>query len=74
MILSYEFFEMFILFIFVRSGNPLLIFLQSYHVRVASKIQLDFRFKTYLKVLVNVSYRFLKFLDYLCFWGQEIHC
>ena len=52
---------------FSRSGNPLLIYLQSYHVLVTSKIQVDFRFKTYSEVLVNVSYRFLKFLDYSCF-------
>ena len=55
---------------FSRSGNPLLIFLQSYHVWVISKIQVNFRFKTYSEVLVNVSYRFLKFLDYSCFWGH----
>ena len=59
---------------FSRSGNPLLIFLQSYHVSVTSTIQIDFRFNTYSEVLVNVSYRFLKFLDYSCFWGQGIQC
>ena len=59
---------------FLGSRNPLLIFLQSYHVWVTSKIQVDFRFKTYSEVLVNVSCRFLKFLDYSCFWGQGIHC
>ena len=59
---------------FSRSGNPLLIFLQSYHVWVTSKIQVDFRFNTYSEVLVIVSCRFLKFLHYLCFWGQGIHC
>ena len=74
MILFYEIFEIFTLFVFSRSGNPLLIFLQGYHVWVTSKIQVNFRFKTYSEVLVNVSYRFLKFLDYLCFWGQRIHC
>ena len=52
---------------FLRSGNPLMIFLQSYHVWVTSQIQVDFRFNTYSEVLVNVSYRFLKFLHYLCF-------
>ena len=67
-------FEIFTLFMFSRSGNPLLIFLQSYYVWVTSKIQVDFRFKTYSEVLVNVSYRFLEFLDYSCFWGQGIHC
>ena len=39
-----------------------------------SKNQVDFRFKTYSGVLVNVSYRFLKFLDYSGFWGRGIHC
>ena len=43
-------FEIFTLFMFSRSGNPLLIFLQSYHVWVTSKIQVDFRFKTYSEV------------------------
>ena len=56
-------FEIFTLFMFSRSGNPLLIFLHSYYVWVTLKIQVDFRFKTYLEVLVNVSYKFLKFLD-----------
>ena len=59
---------------FSRSGNPLLIFLQSYHVWVISKIQVNFRFKTYSEVLVNVSFRFLKFLDYPCFSGQRLNC
>ena len=36
-ILSYEF-SKFSQFMFSRSGNPLLIFLQSYHVCVTSKI------------------------------------
>ena len=67
-------FEIFTLFVFSRSGNPLLIFLQSYQVRVISKIQVNFWFNTYSEVLVNVSYRFLKFLDYPCFWGQRIQC
>ena len=47
---------------FSRSGIPLLTFLQNHHVWVTSKIQINFRFKTYSEVLVNVSYRFLKFL------------
>ena len=59
---------------FSRSGNSFLIFLLSYHVRVTSKIQVNFRYRRYLKVLMIVSYRFLKFLHYLCFWGQKIHC
>ena len=59
---------------FLGSRNPLLIFLQSYHVWVTSKIQVDFRFNTYSEVLVIVSCRVLKFLHYLCFWGQGILC
>ena len=59
---------------FLGSRNPLLIFLQSYHVWVTSKIHVDFRFNTYSEVLVIVSCRFLKFLHYLCFWGQGIRC
>ena len=58
---------------FSRSRNPLLTFLLSYHVRVTSKIQVNFRYRRYLKVLMILSYKFLKFLQYLCFWGQEIH-
>ena len=58
-------FEIFTLFMFSRSGNPLLIFLQNYHVWVTSKIQIDFRFNTYSKVLVIVFCRFLKFLHYV---------
>ena len=41
MILSYEFLKFFTLFVFSRSGNPLLIFLQSYCVWITSKIQVD---------------------------------
>ena len=50
---------------FSRSGNPLLTFLQSYHVWVTSKIQVDFRFNRYSEVLVIVTCRFLKFLHYV---------
>ena len=67
-------FEISKLFMFSRSGNALLIFLQIYHVRVTSKIQVDFRFKRYSEEVMIVSYRFLKFLHYLCVWGQEILC
>ena len=35
---------------FSRSGNPLLIFLQSYHVWVISKIQVNFRLRTYPEI------------------------
>ena len=60
--------EIFRLFMFSRSGNPLLIFLQSYHVWVTSKIQVDFWSNKYPEV---VSCRFLKFLHHSCFWGQR---
>ena len=55
----------------LRSGNPLLIFLQSYHVWVTSNVQVDFRFNTYSEVLVNVSYRFWKLFHYSCFEVRE---
>ena len=58
---------------FSRSRNRYLTFLLSYHVRVTSKIQINFRYRGYLKVLMIVSYKFLKFLHYLCFRGQRIH-
>ena len=58
----------------LRSRNPLLTFLLSYHVWVTSKIQVNFRYRRYLKVLMILSYKFLKFLQYSCFRGQEIHC
>ena len=58
---------------FSRVRNPFLIFLLSYHVSVTSKIQVNFRYRRYLKVLMIVSYKFLKFLHYLCFRGQRIH-
>ena len=74
MILSYEFLKFSHYSCFSRSGNPLLIFLQSYHVWVTSKIQVDFRFNTYSEVLMILSCRFLKFLHYLYFWGQWILC
>ena len=43
-----------------------------YHVLVTSKIKVEFRSNTYSEVLVFVSCRFLKFLHFLCFWGQRI--
>ena len=58
---------------FSRSGNPMLIFLQSYLVWVTSKIQVNFRFKGTSKVLMIVSYGFSQFLHNLCFRGQRIH-
>ena len=46
---------------FSRSKNRYLTFLLSYHVWVTSKIQVKFRYGGYLKVLIIVSYEFLKF-------------
>ena len=43
---------------FLRSRSPLPTFLLSYHVWVTSKIQVNFRFNRYSKVLVIGSYRF----------------
>ena len=57
---------------FFRSRNPLLIFLQSYHVWVTSKIQVHLRFNTYSEVLVIVSCRVLKFLHYKSLGGRVI--
>ena len=68
------FFRISSLFMFSRSSNPLLTFLLSYHVRVTSKIQVNFRFERYSEVLMIGSYGFPQFLYYLCFRGQEIHC
>ena len=66
-------FEISPLFMFSRVGNPFLIFLLSYHVPVTSKIQVNFRYRRYLKVLMIVSYEFSKCLHYLCFRGWGIH-
>ena len=66
-------FEFIIVFMFSRVRNPFLTLFLSYHVWLTSKIQVNFRYRKYLKVLMIVSYRFLKFLHFLCFWGQGIH-
>ena len=66
-------FEISSLFMFSRVRNPFLIFLLSYHVSVTSKIQVNFRYRRYLKILLIVSYRFLKFSHYLCFRDRKIH-
>ena len=66
-------FEISSMFMFSRSRNPLLAFLLSYHVRVTSKIQVNFRYRRYLKILLIVSYKFLKFSHYSCFRGRGIH-
>ena len=61
-------------FRFSRLRNPLLTFLLCYHVWVISKISVNFRFKIHSEVLMILSYGFSQFLQYLCFWGQAIHC
>ena len=61
------------LFMFLRMRNPFMIFLLSYHVSVTSKIQINFRYRRYLKILLIVSYKFLKFSHYLCFRGRGIY-
>ena len=66
-ILSYKFVNLLHYSCFRGQDIYLLAFLQSYHVWVTSKIQVDFRFNRYSEVLVIVSCRFLKFLYYLCF-------
>ena len=66
-------FEIFSPFMFSRVRNPFLISLLSYHVSLTSKIQANFRYKRNLKVLMIVSYEFLKFLHYSCFRGWGIH-
>ena len=43
-------FEISSLFMFLRSGNPLLTCLLSYHVQGTSKIQVTFRFKRFSKL------------------------
>ena len=66
-------FEISSVFMFSRSRHPFLIFLLSYHVRVTSKIQVNFRYRRYSNVLIIASGEFLKFLQYLCVRGQQIH-
>ena len=67
-------FEISSLFMFSRSRNSFMIFLLSYQVWVTLKIQVNFRYRRYLKVLMILSYGFSQFLQYLCFRGQGIHC
>ena len=64
-------FEIFLLFMFSRVRNPFLIFLLSYYVSVTSKIQVNFRYRGYLKILLIVIYLFY-FIFSLClidFWN-----
>ena len=73
LIWSSQKFDFMTIFMFSRVRNPFLTLLLSYHVSVTSKIQVNFRYRRYLKVLMIVSYGFLKFLHYLCFRGWGIH-
>ena len=52
--------------------NPLLAFLLSCHVLVTLKIQVNFRSRSVLEVLMILSYGFSEFLYYLCSRGQRI--
>ena len=74
MILSCGIFTISSVLMFLRSRNPMPTFLLIYHVRVTLKIQVNFRYRRYLKVLMILSYGFSQFLQYLCFRGQGIHC
>ena len=74
LIRSSQKFEFMTIFMFSRARNPFLTLLLSFHFWVTSKIQVNFRYRRYSKVLMIVSYRFSKFLDYIRFWGQRIHC
>ena len=58
---------------FLRIRNLFLTLFLCCHIWVTSKIQVNFRYRGYLKVLMIVSDEFLKFLQYLCFWGRCIH-
>ena len=57
---------------FPRSRNLFLAVSQSYHVRVTSKIQVNFRFRRYTRVLSIGSYGFQLFLQSLRFRCQGI--
>ena len=57
---------------FSRSRNLFLAVSQSYHVRVTSKIQVNFRFRRYTRVLSIGSYGFQLLLQSLRFRCQGI--
>ena len=59
--------EFMTMFMFSRARNPFLTLLLSFHFWVTSKIQVNFRYRRNSKVLMIVSYRFSKFLDYIRF-------
>ena len=60
-------FKISLFFTLSRSRNLLLAVSQSYHVWVNSKIQVNFRFRRYSRVLSIGSYGFEKFLSFLTF-------
>ena len=65
-------FEIFSPYMFSRVENPFLIFPLSYYVSVTSKIQVNFRYRGYLKVLMIVSDEFFRnFFTIYVFEGGE---
>ena len=64
-------FDFMTIFMFSRVRNPFLTLLLSYHVSVTSKIQVNFRYRRYLKVLMIVSYGFWNFFTIYVFEGEE---
>ena len=60
-------------FMFSRSMKPFFAVSQSYHVRMMTKIQVNFRFRWGSRVLMIESYGFPKFLHSLHFQGRRIH-
>ena len=66
-------FEISLLPTFSRSRNPFFVVSQSYYVWVNSKIQINFRFYRYSRVLMIGSHGFSKFLHSIRFRGQGIH-
>ena len=61
------------IFMLSRSRNPFFAVSQSYHVRVTSKIQVNFLFYRFSRVLMIGSYGFLLFFHSPRFRDQEIH-
>ena len=57
---------------FSRSRNIFIAVSQTYHVRMTSKIQVNFRFRKYSRVLSIESHGFQLFLQYLRFRCQGI--
>ena len=57
----------------LEGGKPFLIFLLSYHVLMTTKIQVNFQYRRYLKILLILFYIFLTFSHYPCFRGRGIY-